>query len=168
MKEAYRLLPWAEVLYSCDAAHWIRNDGFPDFAGERWSSHSAKKDDKSNIAEKYNLHLVEGRHGKGFSLDPNHINYGGNSGFQAVNLAILFGARKIVLVGFDMRAVEGKRYFFGNDPRGRGPGYNTFKSRFDVAAKMLPSDISIVNATPNSALTSFPMVSLDAALASQT
>jgi hypothetical protein len=35
------------------------------------------------------------------------IGRGGNSGFQALNLALQFGARRIVLLGFDMRIGPG-------------------------------------------------------------
>lgn len=168
IKEAYRLLPWAEVLYGCDGKFWDRRDGCPDFTGERWSSHGRDRiDDKSKAAAKYGLHLVHGRAGRTFSLDPKLIHYGSNSGFQAINLTILFGATDIVLVGFDMREVGGNPYFFGKHPaRTAAAPYAKFAPTFAEAAKQLPPRIRIVNATPNSALTCWAMMDLDAALSS--
>jgi hypothetical protein len=168
VQDAYRLIPWADVLYGCDAAWWNIHGGrgAGDFAGEKWSSHDGGTNDKTLAAETYGLHLVAGAHGEGFSTDPAAIHYGSNSGFQAVNLAILWGAARIVLVGFDMRTVDGKRHFFGDHPPGltNEADFASFIPPFVRAAAALPAGVSIVNATPDSALTCFPMGALDDAL----
>ncbi len=166
VNDAHRLLPFADVLYACDSAWWNHHKGARSFAGERWSSHGLcrKSNDKSDAARDYGLLLVGGRDShEGFSLDPDHIHYGSNSGFQAVNLAILFGARRIVLVGFDMHG----DHFFGKHPKGlrNATSYAGFLRAFERAAKFLPAHISILNATPGSALRCFPMVDLHVALA---
>lgn len=167
IKEAYRLLPWSAVLYGGDPKFWLRNEGCQDFQGERWSSHGTiGHDDKLDVAARYGIRLVQGVGGNGFSLKPGHIHYGGSSGFQAINLTILFGATSIVLVGFDMKARDGRRYFFGSHPTSvAAPHYGQILWRFDWAAKRLPPHIKILNATPNSALRAFPLVELDHALA---
>lgn len=163
-------MPLAAVLYSCDADWWRVHCGCPRFSGERWSSHTVGKigqhNDKLATADAFDLNLIEGRDGEGFSFDPSFIHYGSNSGFQAVNLAILFGATRILLVGFDMRAVHGKRHFFGDHP---APLRNTrdyvpFISSFERAAKKVPDHITIINCTPLSALKCFPMMDLQDAL----
>lgn len=106
--------------------------------------------------------------GHEFSFDQGMIRYGENAGFQAVNLAMLFGCRRIVLVGFDMRHVEGRAHFFGNHPKelrtSTDDVYRKFAKIFAQAAKAIPAKFSIVNATPGSALTCFPIVSIDDAL----
>jgi hypothetical protein len=165
IKEAYRLIPQAEVLYGCDGKFWDRRDGCMDFGGEKWSSHGGHSiDNKERWYKKYSLNLVRGKAGNTFSFDPKHIHYGSNSGFQAINLALLFGVTDIVLVGFDMRAVEGNAYFFGNHPTRTKVPYDRFAPKFEEAAKALPKRIRIVNATPGSALTAFPIMSLEDAL----
>jgi hypothetical protein len=158
VNDAYRRLPFADVLYACDAKWWNVHGDCKGFAGEKWSSHDGQGNKKLKEAELYSLKLVCGESRKGFSLDPGRIHYGGNGGFQAVNLAILFGARRIVLVGFDMHG----SHFFGPHP---GPLRNTrnfekFINSFGEAARMLPAHIRIVNATPGSALKCFPFVDL--------
>lgn len=106
--------------------------------------------------------MIAGAHREGFSLDPSVINFGSNSGFQAINLAIAFGAKRIVLVGFDMTASNGGTHFFGNHPKGliQNANYERFIPAFERAAKKLPSDIKIINCTPNSALRCFPTADL--------
>jgi hypothetical protein len=170
VNDAYRLFPDAVLLYACDADWWDVHGGCPDFAGEKWSSHSVgpKRDDndKREVARKYGLTLIEGRAAEGFSLDPSIIHYGSNSGFQAVNLAILFGATRIVLVGFDMRAINGRRHFFGDHPtrlRNRS-GYASFVRAFERAAKTLPANTKIINAAPDSSLKCFLKMELQDAL----
>jgi hypothetical protein len=164
VSDAWRLLPWADVLYACDAAWWRYHRGVPDFAGERWTSHGAGND-KQDIASTYGLRCVAGAQGVGFSRRQDVIHYGHNSGFQALNLAILLGAARIVLVGFDMRVVDGRRHFHGDHPH---PLINAdprrFVPHFERAAASLPAGVEILNATPGSALTCWPIVPLVDAL----
>jgi hypothetical protein len=167
VNDAYRPLPFAAVLYACDGAWFEQRQGCQDFAGERWTSHGlSPKNDKTRIADRFGLRVVEGADRPGFSLDPGVIHYGNNSGYQAANLAILFGADPIVLVGFDMRAVDGKRHFFGNHkaPLSDSGKYSVWIANFAQAGKMLGARPRIINATPGSALTSFPMMPLSEAL----
>ncbi len=166
VNDAYRLMPWAEVLYSCDRAWWRVHQGCPGFTGEKWSSHSTGNNDKLDVAKDYGLRLVRGNDAEGFSFDPSVIHYGSNSGFQAINLAIHFGAKVIKLVGFDMRHVDGKRHFFGNHPAPlhNHMHYSQLIRHFKKAAKHLPADIKIINCTPGSALDCFPMGTLSEAV----
>jgi hypothetical protein len=164
VSDAWRPMPWAGALYSCDARWWDLHK--PDYAGEKWSSHHAPGNDKLGAAARHGLRLVRGQPGKGFSMDPGCIHYGANSGFQALNLALLFGAVDIVLVGFDMRLVGGRSHFFGDHPAvlRRTGSYQNFIRAFEVAAARLPGGIGIRNATPESALRCFPEIDLDQAL----
>ena len=154
VSDAYRLFPWADVLYSCDEAWWNHHEGCPDFLGEKWSSHTPNRhNDKLAAAERFGLSLVAGEDSDGFSFEPDVIHYGANSGFQAVNLALLMTRRRrVVLVGFDMRGT----HFFGKHPAQlrNTNNFSVFIERFERAAKLLPL-VSILNATPGSALTCF-------------
>lgn len=164
VNDAYRLLSGADVLYACDAKWWDVHGGCRDFAGERWSSHEAGNNDKLACAERYGLSLVAGAADEGFSLSPERIHYGSNSGFQAINLAILFGATRIALVGFDMHTPAGRKHFFGDHPAGlvNNGNYERFIPAFERAAAKLPAHIRIINCTPGSALRCFPMADLAA------
>ena len=166
VNDAYRLLPFADVLYACDERWWNHHHGVPDFKGEKWSSHSLdeknRHNDKRQCSEKYGLMLAAGRDQVGFCFEPDVIHYGSNSGFQAVNLALQFGATRIILIGFDM----GGTHFFGPHPAGlrNTNSFTNFIAAFDRAAKKLPDHITIQNATPGSALRCFKRIDLDDAL----
>jgi hypothetical protein len=168
VNDAWLMTPWADLLYACDAAWWDQQKGTK-FTGEKWSSHHANGNDKLEAARKYGLKLIDGKTEKGFSADPCCIHYGGNSGFQAVNLALLLGAKRIILVGFDMRQVGTRSHFFGDHPKPlrRTSSYDRFISEFAFAAKTVPAGVTVLNATPGSALKCFPMVDLTQALCSE-
>lgn len=160
VNDAYRRLPFAQVVYACDARWWKHHDGCKKFAGEKWSSHGdARYNNKIRTAEIYGVNLVSGRKADGFSLNESVIHYGENSGFQAINLAILFGCTTIVLVGFDM---NGKSHFFGDHPESfsKSVRYERFIPHFIKAASKLPAHIKILNATPGSSLNCFPKKTL--------
>lgn len=166
VNDAVRLFPKAEVLYSCDAAWWEFNKFMPEFRGERWTSHSiSPKNSKTAFDKRTDMKIIEGKNGIGFSRDPKFIHYGNNSGFQAVNLAILFGAIEIVLVGFDMKKKENKTHFFGEHtaPLRATHSFTSWINNFSEAAKRLNS-VRIINSTPDSALKCFPYIPLEVAL----
>ena len=167
VQDAWRLLPWADVMYGCDDRWWHHYNGVPEFAGEKWSTHGdAQSNNKRDVAEKYGVNLVQGANGVGFSYDPGVIFYGDNSGFQAIQLALHLGATYIVLVGFNMSHQGGKVHFFGDHPAGlhNNDDFERWVPHFDKAAETLPDDITIVNATWPSALKCFPCVSLEDAI----
>jgi hypothetical protein len=168
VNDAYKLMPWADALYAADFAWWRTHDGVKSFAGERWTSHSVSTqvcDDKSLVAHLYDLNFVNARHGKGFSSDPGCIHYGDpeHSGFQAVNLALLMGAPKIVLVGFDY-GYQDKAHFFGNHPENLRQPFAHQYGDMARAYRAVETDVEIVNATPGSNLKRFPTMELSEAL----
>lgn len=163
VNDAYRLLPYADILYACDAGWWRIHieDVRASFHGEKWTTHEGNKPDqvnyKGDFPADWGVRFVRGRDGQGFSADPRVLHYGSNSGFQAINLALLKGATRVILVGFDMRRVEGRAHFFGDHPDGlcNTADYGKFAQRF------VPGPVPILNATPGSALTRYPMVDLE-------
>lgn len=97
---------------------------------------------------------------------PGIIRDGKCSGQKAIGLAVSLGARRIVLLGFDMREVDGRTHFH-DEYRNDASRYSdyfipAFAGWRESAARI---GVSIVNATPNSALTEFPVTSLDLELA---
>lgn len=174
VNDAYRVMPFADAMYACDNHWWLNVPrDFSGFSGEMWTSHEeivhpheVHGNDAREVVKKFpNVRTVYGRDGSEFSLDPNFIRYGHTSGFQAINLALLKGCRKIVLVGFDSRHVDGKTHFFGDHPKGihttSNDGYAQHVQHFNRAAICLPNGVTIINATPGSAIKCFPMMSLE-------
>jgi len=91
------------------------------------------------------------------------IGWGGNGGFQAINLAIQFGARYIVLVGFDMSLDHGY-HWHGRHPAGLNnpsqSGVDKWRANLDgQAAALRRIGITVVIGSPNSRLTAYPKLS---------
>lgn len=93
------------------------------------------------------------------------IGAGGNSGFQALNLAVQWGARKILLVGFDMTDKAGVHWYGRNGwPMANNPDHSNFKrwiAAFEGAADaLLAAGAEVFNSSKISALTCFPRLSI--------
>jgi hypothetical protein len=168
VQDSYKLMPFADAMYGCDPRWWDIHKDCAGFQGEKWSTH---EDDDANHklvqADAYGIRLVKGVQGDEFSVQPDRISYGSNSGFQAINLALLKGCKQIVLVGYDMRTVKGQRHFFGQHPKGlhNSIDFEGLVPHFAWAAKHLRGGVQIVNATPESSLNCFPMIPLEDCLA---
>jgi hypothetical protein len=90
------------------------------------------------------------------------LEHGNSSTFGAVSLALKLGFTRLALVGCDFRTVGGKRHFFGDHVGLRNTDEWGFALEdFRRLAKKMPPGVSIVNATPGSALTCFPFSTLE-------
>lgn len=110
------------------------------------------------------LHWIPGERGCEPSFDPGLIRFGGNSGFQAVNIAALMGAKRIVLLGFDMQATGGKRHWFGDHPGvlNKASKYWEWAKAMDAAAPhYAKAGIEIVNCSRQTALTAYPRARIE-------
>lgn len=96
------------------------------------------------------------------------VGWGGNSGFHAINLAVQFGVKKIILIGYDMRIDKGVHWHGDhtgllNNPNSRN--VERWRRAVDNAAELLKAlNIEVVNVSPVSALSSYPIMSLERAL----
>lgn len=90
-------------------------------------------------------------------LGKTKLHHGGNSGYQAINMAYLLGATKIILLGYNMSKPGGKNHFFGDHPKGLHNGnYEAYAKNFDRLAEDLSQEgVEVINCTPNSKLTQF-------------
>jgi len=119
----------------------------------------------------FDLYRVRGEGGGGISKKPGTIRLGGNSGFQALGLALYFGAAKVVLLGYDMQATGGKLHWHPDHK-----GIPTHHLGNPVPEKMkewcrhfadlaAQTTVPIYNATRTTALKCFPRVALEESLA---
>lgn len=104
------------------------------------------------------------------SWDGVRLGSGGNSGFQAVNLAVMTGARRVVLLGFDM-GFDGAKHWHSDH---EGAGLSNPDQRFlaqsarildRAAADIAARGIEVVNASRQTALRAFRRAPLKEALA---
>jgi hypothetical protein len=152
IKENIELCPWADVVYGCDPAWWRNAFGLPNFKGLRVahkSPFSAVKQVKIDTQKDFLL-----------TAEPGLIGCGGNSGFQSINLAVQFGAKRILLLGFDASDRGGVHWYGRANGDGRSnPGEWNFKrwrQSFENAATQAPGlGVEIINGSPLTALTCF-------------
>jgi hypothetical protein len=158
IKESYRLCE-PDVIYGCDRPWWHYKLGMPDFKGLRIAYDPALSEQYPQI-NLIKISLYEDR----VLLDkPGVIASGGNSGFQALNLAVQFGARQIALVGFDMHDRSGLHWYGRNEwTLANNPNENNFnrwRKAFALTAPILSNmGIDVANATRHSECKAFRFV----------
>lgn len=156
------LAPWADILYAADAKWWrCYHERALKFAGRKVTIRPTLPWD-----EVYSL--VQSIEHASFDPRPTHLVSGGNSGYQAIHLAVHLGAKRIILLGFDMKdGVNRRRHWFGNHPKkldSRGH-YALWLRAFDKFARVLDHmGVEVLNCTPGTALRSFKRVPLEVAL----
>lgn len=112
-------IPEAHVIYACDSAWWRCRDEatgkkYAQLVAElcpnieRWSCDTQCKD--------FGCNIIPAKGGRGISpMDDPKIMRGSAGGTQAVGMAIKWGAKHIVLIGFDAkRGSTGKAHYFGD------------------------------------------------------
>lgn len=165
VNESYRLAPWADLLYGCDFAWWDLHGGVPEFQGLKVS-----QDPKAARAypDIKTVTCIRGHQPIVLFEPKGSIAWGGNSGFQAFNFVLQFHVKQMILVGFDMRLDYGLHWHGGHpkslhNPRDRH--VEKWRARFDaVAEQVAAAGVSVINASPQSALTAYPKMSFEAAL----
>ncbi len=169
-ENAYDLCSWADVAYGCDLAWWKHRRGLQTFKGLKigWDKSLPQffPDVKTITIKKTKEHPVQYSDEMHFD-EPGVIGGGGNSGFQAANLAAQFGADRILGIGFDM---YGDHWYGRNNwMKGNNPvetNFRTWRRAFENAADTFKHmGIEFVNASPNSTLKCFRKASVDQALA---
>jgi len=118
-------------------------------------------------AKKYGLRHWAGESRPG--LGKSKIHFGSNSGYQAINLAYLLGAKRIILLGYDMQREDNKAHFFGSHPYHKQSGGPTnalmrdWCLKFEQLAYDLHREgVEVINATRKTALTAFKQQELEA------
>ncbi len=169
VNNAYRLAPWADVLFAADAMWWRWQLGVPD-ADLPPLIYATQP---TAVQWRPTVQLLQATRGTGLTLDPGKLVSGGHSGAQAINLAVHLGARvsrRIVLLGYDMQqAPDGRQHFHEDHPNGTHPTYAARLPGFcGLRTACDDLGITIVNCSPRTAIphTVIPRCTLDAALRS--
>lgn len=161
VNDAYLLAPFATALMASDGAWWIHKK--PEFAGLRFSLDPAAARVKDVI-------VLKNTGTDGIETDPAGLRTGRNSGAAAVNLAVHFGAKRILLLGYDMGATDKKHkrtHFFGHHkfPLRDSSPYQLFRETFKhQVAPLQQLGIEVVNCSRITALACFPVRPLEQAL----
>ena len=105
----------------------------------------------------------------GFCKNNGRVSWMGNTGATSCNIAFHLGAKKIILIGFDMRFVDNKINYHEDHiikidkNKMKKELFPKFISSFGKWVKKGSENlnIEILNATPGSALHMFPIVNLE-------
>jgi hypothetical protein len=160
INDAYRLAPWADVLYACDAKWWKWHHGVPSFPGPKYSIASSDPVTYPDVQVLNNTGIT------GLELEPTGLRTGLNSGYQAINLAVHLGAERILLLGYDLSPDGTQTHWFGEHPDVQPSPYPQMRAAFDSLIEPLQSlRITVINCSRRTALTTFPCVPLEQELA---
>ena len=118
VNDAINFAPWAPVLYAADwkwwewYPHWLTTEGL-----HRFTTSPAMRTGWPAVTSLYATPT-------GLSLRRTCLATGGSGGYAAVNLAVLLGARRIFLLGYDMMpGPQGEHHFFGEHRDGSHLAY---------------------------------------------
>ena len=157
ISDNYKLAPWADWMYSPDFLWWKHHaEGTRQFEGERWTI------DK-DAAREYGLFYVASADKEGLSPDLNVIHTGDHSGFACIGLAVAFGFRKIVVIGYDCGATGDTHNFGEHPPEVRvGRHYPDWLKHYpQLAADLKFREIEVINSTPVTAIDVFRRAPLE-------
>jgi len=171
VNQAFRLGPWVDVCWFGDKQWYSQN--LPDIKEYGGLIVTCSVEAQANKRLKRVKYLGRSKQ-KGIEIKRRtHIAWNGNSGASAVNLAYWLGAKRVVLLGFDMKNPE--------DPKDmQSHWHNHYEPKIDKRTRKLidpyprfmkgwpvikidadRAGLEIINATPNSALTLFEYRSLE-------
>jgi hypothetical protein len=164
-----------DVLYCCNENWWDHywSPTLAEYPASKWTG-------SKEAAKRYGLNWINGYDRPGLSSNPDYVHHGHGSGFSLVNLAFLMGARRIVLLGYDLKYAPDyqgpteqpgstPRHYFGEYPKAlqhwprmevRGGVHVGLVQRYESVAKQ--GAVEIINCSRDTALTCFQRMSIDA------
>lgn len=146
VNNSWTAAPFATVIYAADRRWWQKNHDTVDSPAEKWT-----RDPEAANVYGINRHKTP-------TID--------NSGLRAIDLAVYFGAARVILLGYDCKLTGGKAHFHGDHKGMSNPNHNKCKMwhiQFTRLAKRLKK-VEVLNCSRETALQCFPRVTLEQAL----
>lgn len=159
---AYLIGDWIDMVFFGDASFFLpHQQRLAAWSGLKVSCHAGvNKHNWVKYLPKQNEKT------RGISTNPGMVSWNGNSGAAAISVAAHTGAKRIVLLGFDMN-LDGNRqhwhdlYHRGDKPNLKKLPFNRHLRGFpDIAKDARHLGITILNASPDSAITVFRKVTV--------
>lgn len=158
---AYKLVPWAEVLFFMDYKWYKQHEGW------LGSYDGLIVTIAEQTRENRRIKFVERGSKNMLSPHRNVINHGNNSGYCGVHLAYLFGATTIILVGFDMKIVNSQHNFHNDHERKMRDDIYTdeYIPVFDTIREPLRNKgVILLTTTKDSGLRNIPYIAIEEAI----
>lgn len=161
INDAFLLAPWADLLYWGDAEWftWNHAELHRHTGPLKVTRATILPRDRHGVEFHSMLHLRRGA----VSYDPSML-AGPDSGSNVLNLLLHLGAATAILLGFEMWPCG-----HWHDRHRRPSDRSAYASRYaphhmKMAPRLLQAGLSVLNATPDSALICYPKVDLDEVL----
>jgi uncharacterized Rossmann fold enzyme len=100
-------------------------------------------------------------------LKDGRVHSGGNGGYQAIGLAYMWGAARIILLGYDFQKTGGHLHWHGPHEKGLpnlGDLPSWARRMVQMGADLRAQGVTVVNASRQTALTCFEKMPLNEAL----
>ena len=164
---AYLIGDWIDMMFFGDGTFLLNyRDRLAKFPGIKISCHpSVTRYDWIKYLERDTGHV------KGISSDPGSVSWNGNSGAAAISIAANTGAKRIILLGFDMKLDKEKNKHWHDIYHQREGLLNPNKRQVlpfarhligfpEIAKDAKRRGIEIINACPDSAIDCFKKVAV--------
>lgn len=136
VSNAYQLAPWAEAMVANDMRWWRQHPDALQFVGRKFCGADYRGTEQ---------------------LPPTPMfPPGTNSGLQAMRVALMLGATRILLLGLDMKGT----HYFGNHPATLKNSTTADYQRMLSQFQRWRSDAEVINCSPGSALKCFKTANL--------
>lgn len=160
VNNAYRLAPWADVLYAADRKWWTWHHGVPEFQGLKFALEPG--------ADVWpGVTVLKDTGYDGLELEAGGLRSGGNSGYQALGLAVHLGAARVLLFGYDMTlGPHGETHWHEPHPDG-GVRFNPERWVPNFQTLVAPLNalgVEVINCSRRTMLTCFPQQPIETAL----
>ena len=144
INHSWQLARFAEIVYAGDSCWWEHYGHEIDIPAERWTHNP-------NVAQQFGIQA----NGKGQSVL--------NSGYRAIELAISFGASRVLLLGFDC-SVRNGTHWHGAHTKTKNPDSRRCTEWLAQFGRLARHGAEVINCSRETALTCFPRMTIEEAL----
>jgi len=166
---AYLIGDWIDMVFFGDKGWWLANrEQLAKFPGLKVSCHP-KFNSNEFATERIKYLARDKQHSRGISSSLSTVSWNSNSGAAAISIAANAGAKRIILLGFDMKlGMNNKQHWHGLYGSAKRKEINARKLPFhrhlrgfpEIAKDAKRRGIEIVNACPDSMIECFRRVSV--------
>lgn len=154
----YLKAPWADHLHFCDKQFWLWHESVPAFKTHLIPVMTTLSNELTGEMIERGVKVLRMGAPGGLSTYSDTVSTGGNSGYQAVNIAALYGAKRIILLGYDCKPGKDKVHWFGNHPAPTDPVvFKDFLRHWETLPPVLEEQgIEIINCSRDTAIDCLP------------
>lgn len=162
VNSSWRIWPVADWLYTNDP-DWLEYE-MCQYGDRMWMSKYCGYWGDWDLPECVNRNFKAVKRCKPLLTQPGRLAWGGNSGYAAINLAWHFGAKRVILLGYDQKGDDFTAHH--HEPHAdhikKRFNWPMWHDQFAELARVAPShNLEIINATRDTALTCFKRVALE-------